>query len=134
VIKGFREFIMRGNVVDLAVAVIIGVAFTAVVTALVQDILNPLIAAIFGKPSFDSLTFTIHHAVFKYGSFITAVINFLLIAAAVYFFVVLPIKKLNELRARRRAAGDAVEEANVPSDELLTLREIRDLLSTSQRS
>jgi large conductance mechanosensitive channel len=125
---------MRGNVVDLAVAFVIGVAFTAVVTALVQDIINPLIAALFGKPSFDSLTFTIHHAVFKYGSFLTAVINFLLIAAAVYFFVVLPIKRLTELRARRRAAGETAEEASVPSDELITLREIRDLLSASQRS
>jgi large conductance mechanosensitive channel len=134
VLKGFKEFLMRGNVVDLAVAFVIGVAFTAVVTALVQDIINPLIAALFGKPSFDSLTFTIHHAVFKYGSFLTAVINFLLIAAAVYFFVVLPIKRLTELRARRRAAGETAEEASVPSDELITLREIRDLLSVSQRS
>jgi large conductance mechanosensitive channel len=134
VLKGFKEFLMRGNVVDLAVAFVIGVAFTAVVTALVQDIINPLIAALFGKPSFDSLTFTIHHAVFKYGSFLTAVINFLLIAAAVYFFVVLPIKRLTELRARRRAAGETAEEASVPSDELITLREIRDLLSASQRS
>jgi large conductance mechanosensitive channel len=134
VLKGFKEFLMRGNVVDLAVAFVIGVAFTAVVTALVQDIINPLIAALLGKPSFDSLTFTIHHAVFKYGSFLTAVINFLLIAAAVYFFVVLPIKRLTELRARRRAAGETAEEASVPSDELITLREIRDLLSASQRS
>jgi large conductance mechanosensitive channel len=134
VLKGFKEFLMRGNVVDLAVAFVIGVAFTAVVTALVQDIINPLIAALFGKPSFDSLTFTIHHAVFKYGSFLTAVINFLLIAAAVYFFVVLPIKRLTELRARRRAAGETAEEASLPSDELITLREIRDLLSASQRS
>lgn len=133
-LKGFKEFLMRGNVVDLAVAFVIGVAFTAVVTALVQDIINPLIAALFGKPSFDSLTFTIHHAVFKYGSFLTALINFLLIAAAVYFFVVLPIKRLTELRARRRAAGETAEEASLPSDELITLREIRDLLSGSQRS
>lgn len=133
-LKGFKEFLMRGNVVDLAVAFVLGVAFTAVVTALVQDIINPLIAALFGKPSFDSLTFTIHHAVFKYGSFLTAVINFLLIAAAVYFFVVLPIKRLTELRARRRAVGETAEEASLPSDELITLREIRDLLSVSQRS
>ncbi len=98
--KGFREFIMRGNVVDLAVAVVIGAAFGAVVTAFVKDLLTPLIAAIFGNPDFSRLTFTIHHSQFFYGSFINAVISFLLIAIAIYYAVVLPMNKLAERRAR----------------------------------
>jgi len=133
VLKGFKEFIMRGNVVDLAVAVVIGTAFTAVVTALVKDMLTPLIAAIFGKPDFSSLYFTANKSTFRYGEFINAVIQFVLIAAAVYFFVVVPIKKLTEMQARRRAAGEPADEAEIPSDEVLVLREIRDLLHT-QRS
>lgn len=128
-LKGFKEFILRGNVVDLAVAVVVGTAFTAVVTALVRDLLTPLIAAIVGKPDFSSLTFTVHHSKFRYGDFINAVVQFLLIAAAVYFVVVLPIKRLSELRARRRAAGQAADEATVPSEEAVLLREIRDLLA-----
>jgi len=99
--KGFRDFILRGNVVDLAVAVVIGAAFGAVVTAFVADIITPLIAAIFGKPDFSQLTFTINNSKFFYGSFINAVISFLLIAAAVYFVVVVPMNKL----AARRAKG-----------------------------
>jgi large conductance mechanosensitive channel len=127
-LNGFKQFLLRGNVIDLAVAFIIGAAFTAIVTALVQDILTPIIAMIFGKPSFDNLTFTINHSVFKYGSFLTAVINFILIAAAVYFFVVLPVQKLMELQARRRAAGEPADEATPVSDEVLILTEIRDAL------
>lgn len=128
-LKGFRDFIMRGNVLDLAVAVIMGAAFGAVITALVENVLTPLIAAIVGKPNFNSLQFTVNGGVVKYGNFITALINFLLIAAAVYFFIVLPMKKLVEYQARRRAAGVEPDAAVVPSDELVTLREIRDLLS-----
>jgi large conductance mechanosensitive channel len=128
-LKGFREFIMRGNVVDLAVAVVIGTAFTAVVTALVKDLLTPIIAAIFGKPDFSNLTFTANKSTFRYGDFINAAINFVLIAAAIYFFVIVPIKKLNEMRARRRAAGEPEDAADVPSDEAVLLREIRDLLA-----
>ena len=131
-LKGFREFIMRGNVVDLAVAVVLGTAFTAVVTALVKDLLTPLIAAIVGKPDFSQLTFTVNKSRFHYGDFINALIQFLLIAAAVYFFVVLPIKKLAELRARRAAAGQPHEVADIPSDETVLLREIRDLLARQQ--
>ena len=127
-LKGFRDFIMRGNVVDLAVAVIIGTAFGAVVTALVEDIFTPLIAAIVGRPNFNSLTFTLNGGVIKYGSFITALINFLLIAAAIYFVVVVPMKKLLDFQARRRGADQPEDAAVVPSDELLTLRQIRDLL------
>jgi large conductance mechanosensitive channel len=128
-LKGFREFLMRGNVVDLAVAVVIGAAFTAIVTALVKDILTPIIAAIFGKPDFSNLTFTIHKSLFRYGDFINAVIQFVLIAAAVYFFVIVPLKALADARARRKAAGQADEEPAMASDEVLLLTEIRDLLS-----
>jgi large conductance mechanosensitive channel len=98
--KGFRAFIMRGNVIDLAVAVVIGAAFGAVITAFVADILTPLIAAIFGKPDFSALTFTINNSKFLYGSFINAVISFFFIAVAIYFAVVMPLNKLAERRAR----------------------------------
>jgi large conductance mechanosensitive channel len=98
-LKGFRDFILRGNVMDLAVAVIIGTAFTAIVTALTANIINPLLGAIIGKPNFDNLILHVHRGEIKYGSFLTAVVNFLLIAAVVYFFLVLPtqylLKKFN---------------------------------------
>ena len=131
-IKGFREFLLRGNVVDLAVAVVIGVAFTALVNSLVKDIITPLIAAIFGKPDFSDLTFTIHKSTFRYGDFLNAAIAFFLIAAAVYFLIVLPMNKLAEMRKARLAAQGHVEEGEAPSDEVLLLTEIRDLLSAQQ--
>lgn len=131
-LKGFKEFIMRGNVVDLAVAVVIGVAFGAVVTALVKDLITPIVAAIVGKPDFSNLTFTINRSKFLYGDFINAALQFVLIAAAIYFFVIVPIKKLTEMQARRRAAGQLDEVASVTSDEAILLREIRDLLSTQR--
>jgi large conductance mechanosensitive channel len=98
--KGFREFIMRGNVVDLAVAVVIGAAFGAVVTAFVANIITPLIAAIFGQPDFSGLTFTINGSVFRYGLFINAVISFLLVAASIYYVVIVPMNRLKERRER----------------------------------
>jgi large conductance mechanosensitive channel len=128
-LKGFKEFIMRGNVVDLAVAVVIGTAFGAVVTALVKDLITPIVAAIVGKPDFSNLTFTINKSRFFYGDFINAALQFVLIAAAIYFFVIVPIQKLTEMQARRRAAGEPEEVASVASDEAILLREIRDLLS-----
>jgi large conductance mechanosensitive channel len=131
-LKGFKEFIMRGNVVDLAVAVVIGTAFSAVVTALVRDLITPIVAAIVGKPDFSSLSFTINKSQFRYGDFINAAVQFVLIAAAIYFFVVVPIKKLTEMQARRRAAGEPEEVASVASDEAILLREIRDLLSAQR--
>lgn len=97
--KDFKQFLLRGNVVDLAVAVVIGAAFGAVVTALVADLLTPLIAAIFGSHDFGNLTFTIHHSRFLYGAFLNALIAFVSIAAAVFFFVVKPV---NMLMARRK--------------------------------
>lgn len=99
-IKGFKDFILRGNVVDLAVAVVIGAAFGAVVKSFVDDILMPVIAAIFGQPDFSSLTLSIGSGVIRYGSFLNALISFLLLAAVIYFVVVMPLNKLAERRAR----------------------------------
>jgi len=93
-LKGFRDFILRGNVIDLAVAVVIGAAFTAIVNALVADLVNPLIAGIVHKPDFSYLVLDIHGGKIKYGDFLNAVISFLLIAATVYFVFVLPINAL----------------------------------------
>jgi large conductance mechanosensitive channel len=93
-LKGFRDFILRGNVVDLAVAVVIGVAFSAIINSLVSDIINPLIAAIVEKPDFSYLVLTVHGGKIKYGNFLNAIIQFLLVAAAVYFFIVMPLGKL----------------------------------------
>ena len=106
-IKGFKEFIMRGNVVDLAIAVVIGVAFGAVVTALVADLITPLLAAIGGKADFSSLFFTANGSKFLYGAFINAVISFVIIAAVIYFLVVVPLNKLAELKARGQVAPEA---------------------------
>jgi large conductance mechanosensitive channel len=94
VLKGFRDFLFRGNVVDLAVAVVIGGAFGAIVTALVKDLLTPLIAALVGKPDFSALTFTVNGSKFLYGDFINALVSFVLIGAAIYFFVILPMKAI----------------------------------------
>ncbi len=93
-LKGFRDFILRGNVVDLAVAVVIGAAFGAIVTALVTDIITPLIAAIVHKPDFSALVLDVNGSKLLYGAFLNALISFLLIAATVYFMVVLPLGKL----------------------------------------
>ena len=93
-LKGFRDFILRGNVVDLAVAVVIGAAFGAIVTALVADIVTPLIAAIVQKPDFSYLVLTVHGGKIKYGDFLNALISFLLIASTIYFFVVVPLNAL----------------------------------------
>jgi large conductance mechanosensitive channel len=99
-LKGFKEFIFRGNVIDIAVAVVIGAAFGAVVRSFVDDILMQLTAAIAGQPDFSSLTITIGKGVIRYGSFLNVVIAFLVIATAIYFVAVLPLNKLAELRAR----------------------------------
>ena len=98
--KDFKAFLLRGNLVDLAVAVVVGVAFGAVVTAFVGDLITPLIAAIAGKPDFSNLTFTIHHSQFKYGDFLNALISFVVIAAAVFFVVVKPVSALMALRQK----------------------------------
>jgi len=109
-LKGFRDFIVRGNVIDLAIAVVIGLAFNAVVTAFVKDILTPLIAAIFGKPDFATLTFTINNSQFLYGDVLNAIISFIAVAAAIYFIVVVPMNRL----AARRAKPAAVTTRECP--------------------
>jgi len=102
-VKGFKEFVLRGNVADLAVAVVIGVAFGAVVTALVEDLITPLIAAIGGKPDFSGLTFTVNKSQFFYGKFVNAIVSFAVVAAAIYFLVILPMTRFLERRARPAA-------------------------------
>jgi large conductance mechanosensitive channel len=104
VLKEFRTFLLRGNVIDLAVAVVIGLAFGALITALVRDILTPIIALIFGKPNFSSLSFTINSSHFLYGDFLNYLFAFLTVAAAVFFFVVAPI---NAVMRRRQAQVDS---------------------------
>ena len=105
-LKGFKQFILRGNVVDLAVAVVIGAAFGAVITALVKDLVTPLIAAIVKAPDFSAISFTINDSKFAIGDFVNAVISFLLIAAAVYFFIVVPLNALAARMRRGEAAPD----------------------------
>jgi large conductance mechanosensitive channel len=105
-LKGFREFILRGNVIDLAVAVVIGTAFGAVVTAFVGNVLTPLIAAIAGKPDFSALTLHLHGSEIKYGLFLNSLISFLLIAGAVYFTMVAPMNAWKARQARGQAAPD----------------------------
>lgn len=106
----FRAFILRGNVLDLAVAVIIGAAFGAVVTSLVENILTPFIAAIFGKPDFSNLSFTINNSQIMYGAFLNAVIAFVLVAAAVFFFVIKPFNMIME-RRQKQVASDPTTRA-----------------------
>ena len=130
-LKGFKEFISRGNVVELAVGVIIGAAFKNIVDALVDGIINPLIAAVIGKPDFsDAFILTLNGTDVKFGLLITAVINFILMAFAIYFCIVVP---MNALNARRKKAEDEAPEAEV-SDEVKLLTEIRDALAKGDRA
>jgi large conductance mechanosensitive channel len=125
-LKGFREFIMKGNVLDLAVAVIIGAAFAQVVNALVQSVLMPAISALVGSPNFDSFAMvTLNGNDIRFGVLLTALVNFLLVAAAVYFAIVLPMNKMIEARNRRLGIAPVDEETD-PQVQLLT--EIRDAL------
>lgn len=105
-LQDFKKFIMRGNVVDLAVAVVIGAAFGAVVTALVENFVTPLIAAIGGQPDFSKLSFTINNSEFGYGNFLNALVSFLMIAAVVFFAIVQPINKINTMNNRRKTTPD----------------------------
>jgi large conductance mechanosensitive channel len=104
--KGFKQFLLRGNVLDLAVAVVMGAAFGAVVTALVKDLITPLIAAIVGKPDFSGIAFTVNNSKFAIGDFTNAVVSFLLISAAVYYLVVLPVNRLVARMRRGEAPPD----------------------------
>src|SRR3954464_10656452 len=106
VFKGFREFILRGNLIDLAVAVVIGAAFSAVVAALVADLITPLIAAIGGNPDFGALSFTINGSDFRYGHFLNARFSFLLVAVVVYFFVLKPVAALLERMRTEPPVGE----------------------------
>lgn len=124
--KGFREFIMRGNVVDMAVGIVIGAAFTAVVTALVNSFINPLIKLLAGGGKVAG-AITINDVKFDWGAFVSTVIYFLLVAAVIYFLVVLPINKLRERRDRRLRKEEPEAPQEIPADVQL-LTEIRDLL------
>lgn len=104
--QGFKQFMLRGNVLDLAVAVVMGAAFGAVVTALVKDLITPLIAAIVGKPDFSAIIFTVNDSKFLVGDFLNALVSFILIGAAIYFFVVMPVNKLLARMRRGEAAPD----------------------------
>jgi large conductance mechanosensitive channel len=123
-LKGFRDFIMRGNVVDLAVAVVIGAAFGGVVSAFAEDVIGGLIGAIGGSPDFGDAGPTLNGSKIVLGSTLTALIQFLIVAAVVYFVVVVPMKRMQE-----RFAPDADAQTPAPSDEAKLLTEIRDLLS-----
>ena len=105
-LKGFRQFMLRGNVIDLAVAVVIGGAFGAVVTALVKDLITPLLAAVGGKPDFSALAFTVNGSKFPIGDFINSIVSFVMIGAAIYFFVVIPVNALQARINRGEASPD----------------------------
>ncbi|MET0842271.1 MAG: large conductance mechanosensitive channel protein MscL [Mycetocola sp.] len=127
-LKGFKDFIMRGNVIDLAVAVVIGAAFTGVVNSIVQNIFNPLIGALFQADSLDkSLILTIGSAELKFGAVIGASLTFLIVASVVYFVFVLPINTMKKHADARRKAG--VVREDTPVTEIDVLTEIRDLLA-----
>jgi large conductance mechanosensitive channel len=124
VLDDFKKFLFRGNVIELAVAFIIGAAFTAIVAAVVEGLITPLVGMVFGK-DFSSMTFTINDSTFNYGIVINAVIYFVSVAAVVFFFIVKPVQAMNERRARGQ---EPEEDTPAPSDEALLLAEIRDLL------
>ena len=124
--KGFKEFIMRGNVIDLAVALVLGLAITAIITAIVENLINPLIAAIFGEPNLEYVAdFKLNGAEFYPGLVLNAIIYFVSVAAALYFLIVLPMNKLREMRAKDETA---------PPTEVELLTEIRDALVAGQGS
>jgi large conductance mechanosensitive channel len=120
----FRDFLLRGNIVELAVAFVIGLAFAAVVNSLVDNLITPVIAMLIGKPDFSDLTFTINDAVFRYGAFLTALLQFVAIAAAVFFFVVKPVNALLE-RFRSPVEEGMPDEERRHQELLAALREVR---------
>lgn len=122
-LKGFRDFLLRGNIVELAVAVIIGGAFGAVVKAFTENIVTPLIAAVGGQPDFSRLSFTINSSQFLYGNFINAIVTFIITAAVIYFLVVTPMNRLMAMRKKEEEAPKA------PAEDIVLLREIRDSLA-----
>jgi len=129
-LTGFKNFILKGNVVDLAVAVVIGAAFGAVVTALVQSVLMPFIAGLVGSPNFDSFAVvTLNGNDVKFGVLLTAIVNFLLVAAAIYFVVVVPMNHMIERRNRRLGINQDVKEEAAEDPQIALLTEIRDALT-----
>jgi len=126
-LEGFRDFVMRGNVIDLAIAVIIGAAFGAVVTAFSTDFVGGLLGALGGTPDFGDAGVTVNGSKIVYGSTLTALIQFLIVAAVIYFVIVVPVTRLAERR------GAAESESPAPSDETKLLTEIRDLLAEQRR-
>jgi large conductance mechanosensitive channel len=120
----FRDFLLRGNIVELAVAFVLGLAFAAVVNSLVDNLITPLIAMVIGKPDFSDLTFTINDAVFRYGAFLTALLQFAAIAAAVFFFVVKPVNALLE-RFRSPVEEGMPDEERRHQELLAALRDVR---------
>lgn len=126
--KEFKTFAMRGNIVDLAIGVVIGGAFGKIVTSLVNDIIMPLVGLLLGGLDFSGLSFTFGDAVVKYGSFIQTIVNFLIISFSIFIM----IRTLNQLRRKKEAEEEAEEEARDPQEELL--KEIRDLLKQQTRS
>ncbi|MBW8873117.1 MAG: large conductance mechanosensitive channel protein MscL, partial [Leifsonia sp.] len=130
-LKGFKEFILRGNVIDLAVAVVIGAAFTAVVTSIVNNLINPLIGAFFKASTLDdAMVLTLNGSDIKFGAVVGAIINFLIVAVVVYFVFVFPLNHVKQRAERLRKKG--VVEPDKPVTELDLLSEIRDLLQTQQ--
>ena len=104
--KGFRQFLMRGNLIELAVAFVIGTAFAAIVTAIVKDLITPLIAAAGGKPDFGKLHFTVHNSTFAYGDFVNTLVSFAIIAAVVYFLIIAPVARITLRLSRNKAATE----------------------------
>jgi large conductance mechanosensitive channel len=121
-IKEFRDFLLRGNLVELAVAFVMGLAFAALVTSFVDDLIMPIVAMIFGKPDFSDLTFTINDAVFRYGAFITALITFVTTAAAIFLFVVKPMNAL-VARMKKPAEDEITDEERRHQELLAAIRE-----------
>jgi large conductance mechanosensitive channel len=122
-LKEFRDFLLRGNLVELAVAFVLGIAFAAVVTSLVDDLITPIVAMVFGEPDFGGLTFTINDAEFRYGAFLTALAQFLAIAAAVFFFVVKPVNAVTD-RLRESGEEDVSDEERRHQELLAALERI----------
>jgi large conductance mechanosensitive channel len=123
-LKEFRDFLLRGNLIELAVALVIGLAFAALVSSFVDDLIMPIIAMLIGKPDFSGLTFTINDAVFRYGAFITALITFVTTAAAIFFFVVKPVLAITA-RMTTPAADEVTDEERRHQELLAAIREGR---------
>jgi large conductance mechanosensitive channel len=125
ILKEFRNFVLRGNLIELAVAFVMGVAFAAVINSFVTNLVMPIIAAIVGKPSFNDLTFTIHKSIFRYGAFITDVITFVSIAAAVFFFIVRPVDVMMKRRRSEEPAPEEISAEERRHQELLVVLRAR---------